>query len=127
MVSLVSFLMENILSLPPPPPPLLFPLLSLLLPLLTRPLPLPLLLTPPPPLAGRKSIPMLSLVQSLADQLTLLTNQGISGEQCLYNFETGDSYTKDCNQIWGHRNQHLNNTRIIFTQGTITLCLQLST
>ena len=43
-----------------------------------------------------------------------LINSGIYGEQCLHNIETEDSQT--CNQIWWHRNQHLNKTRIIFTQ-----------
>jgi hypothetical protein len=32
----------------------------------------------------------------------------------------------DFNKIWVHRNQHLNNTRIIFTQYKPTLCLQVS-
>jgi hypothetical protein len=52
-----------------------------------------------------------------------LTNQGITGEQCLHNTETEDSQDEDCNQQWEHRNQRLNNTRIIFTQGTAALFL----
>jgi hypothetical protein len=54
----------------------------------------------PPPLAGKKSIPVLSPAQSLADQL-LLTKQRINGEQCLHNIEIGNSQDKNCNQIWG--------------------------
>jgi hypothetical protein len=56
---------------------------------------------------------------------SLLINQGIIGEQCLHNIETGDSQNKYCNQIQGHRNQHLNNIRIILTPCTTTLCLQV--
>lgn len=29
----------------------------------------------------------------------------------------------DCTQMWGQRTQHLNNTRMIFTGYTVTLCL----
>lgn len=42
--------------------------------------------------------------------------------QCLHIIETGGSQSKDWNQIWGPRNRHLNNKRIIFTQCIIT-CL----
>jgi hypothetical protein len=59
------------------------------------------------PLAGQKPNPILFPAQSLADQPALLANQGITGEQCLHNTETRDSQNEDCNQIWGHRNQHL--------------------
>lgn len=69
-------------------------------------------------------IPILYPAQSLADKLTLLTSQAIIGEPYLYNIEKGDSYNRKCNQIWWHRNQHFNDTRIILTQCTITLCFQ---
>jgi hypothetical protein len=52
-----------------------------------------------PPTPGRKSRPIISPALSLADQLALLTNQGMVGEQCLHNIETGDSQSKSCNQI----------------------------
>lgn len=44
-----------------------------------------------PSLAGRTSSCIVSPEQSLADQLALLTIQGIIGEQYLYNIEIGDS------------------------------------
>jgi hypothetical protein len=43
----------------------------------------------------------------------------------MLNIEPGDSQNKNCNLIKGHRIQHLNNLKIIFTQGTITLCLEV--
>lgn len=65
------------------------------------------------------SCPSFSPAQSLADQL-LLINQRIIGKQCLYNIEAGDSQNKGYNQICKQRKQHLNNTRIVFTQCTVT-------
>lgn len=73
----------------------------------------------PSPGWDQKSCPILSSAQPLADQNSL-TSQKINREQCLLNIEAGDTEKKQC-QLRGQRNQNLNNTRIIFTQRTITL------
>lgn len=64
------------------------------------------------------------LLSQLADQLALLTNPGIIEEQCLHT--PSNCHNKDYNQVWKHRNQHLNSTKIIFTWGPITTCLHYS-
>jgi hypothetical protein len=50
----------------------------------------------------------------------------ITGERCLHTVETGHSQALQCRvhlaTRWRHRNQHLNHSRIIFTQCTITSC-----
>lgn len=61
-----------------------------------------------PSLASRKSWPILPPAQSLAVKLSLLIHQGTIGELVFTQIETGDSLNKNCNQIQGNRNQHLN-------------------
>jgi hypothetical protein len=74
---------------------------------------------------------MISSAQPLADQL-LSTNQRINGEHVYITLKQEilrisiSMPCPDCNKIWGQRNQHLNNIRIIFTQFTKTLSLRFS-
>lgn len=75
-----------------------------------------------------KSHPILPSAQPLGGQ-HFLTRQRINDKNCRQELERGDSWQKHCNtlsdwnKIWEQRDQHLNNTKITFTQYTKTLWL----
>ena len=67
------------------------------------------------PFTGIRSPASSFPVQLLADQLFINRSEVMEKKQSLHNTETGDAWQyqrQDCNQISGHRNQHLN------TEGT---------